>query len=103
MMAGFGRAVAEREGGTSYPKAAIPPINDGITEYDREHPSLFMFLIDGTAPGNIWDTLPPHIMDIDPQKEPARAEAPFNANLARAKWFVEIGHGRLPKTNKTCT
>jgi hypothetical protein len=71
------------------------PGADTLTGYDEEHLITYRGLLDAEHDGAEWDEAALLILSIDPIREPARARRAWETHLARAKWLVERGYGRL--------
>jgi hypothetical protein len=71
------------------------PSADRLTHYDEEHLVIYRALLDAERDGAEWDEAALLILCIDPIREPARARRVWETHLARARWLVEHGYGRL--------
>jgi hypothetical protein len=71
------------------------PGADTLTDYDEEHLITYRGLLDAERDGAEWDEAALLVLCIDPIREPARARRAWESHLARAKWLVEHGYGRL--------
>jgi hypothetical protein len=66
-----------------------------ITPYDEAHFTDYLRLLDADADGADWREVAAVIFDIDPVREPQRAERMHATHLARARWMTEIGYAHL--------
>ena len=71
------------------------PDADTLTGYDEEHLITYRGLLDAEREGAEWDEAALLVLSIDPIREPDRARRVWESHLARAKWLVEHGYGRL--------
>lgn len=66
-----------------------------ITPYDEAHFTDYLRLLDADADGADWREVVAVIFDIDPAREPERAERMYASHLARALWMTEVGYAHL--------
>ncbi|WP_263854079.1 DNA -binding domain-containing protein [Sphingomonas parva] len=66
-----------------------------ITPYDEAHFTDYLRLLDADADGADWREAVAVIFDIDPGREPERAERMHATHLARARWMTEVGYAHL--------
>jgi hypothetical protein len=66
-----------------------------ITPYDEAHFTDYLRLLDADADGADWREAVAVIFDIDPAREPERAERMHASHLARARWMTEVGYAHL--------
>ena len=71
------------------------PSADTLTGYDEEHLITYRGLLDAEREGAEWDEAALLVLSIDPIREPDRARRAWETHLARAKWLLEHGYGRL--------
>lgn len=71
------------------------PQNEELTDYDREHFSTYLRLLDADAEGADWAEVARIVLHIDPAGEPERARRAWESHLARAKWMTEHGYQHL--------
>jgi hypothetical protein len=71
------------------------PTADELTEYDREHVSTYLRLLDATTEGADWTEVTLVVLGIDAEREPLRAQAVWESHLARAEWMTRRGYGHL--------
>jgi hypothetical protein len=79
------------------PVADQAPDADVLTTYDREHLATYLRLLDADAEGADWTEVARTVLQIDPSREPDRAQLTFQSHLARAKWMTEHGYRDLLK------
>jgi hypothetical protein len=77
------------------PVADRAPSADFLTNYDREHLTIYVRLLDAEAEGADWMEVACVVFAIDPAQEPARARAAWESHLARAKWMTLRGYRHL--------
>ncbi len=73
----------------------IAPELPQITPYDEAHLTDYLRLLDADADGADWREAVAVIFDIDPSREPERAERMHATHLARARWMTEVGYAHL--------
>lgn len=73
----------------------IAPALPTITPYDEAHFTDYLRLLDADADGADWREAVAVIFDIDPIREPERAERMHATHLARARWMTEVGYAHL--------
>ena len=73
----------------------IAPDLATITPYDEAHFTDYLRLLDADADGADWREAVAVIFDIDPAREPERAERMHATHLARAQWMTEVGYAHL--------
>ena len=71
------------------------PGADTLTGYDEEHLITYRGLLDAEREGAEWDEAALLVLSIDPIREADRARRMWKSHLARAKWLIERGYGRL--------
>jgi hypothetical protein len=81
--------------GLSYPVADQAPNADYLTDYDQEHLSIYVRLLDADAEGADWMDVACLVLAIDPAREPRRARGAWESHLARAKWMTMRGYRHL--------
>lgn len=72
-----------------------PPWADELTAYDETHFTLYMRLLDAVAAKAAEPEICVELLDIDPEREPARAQKRFESHLRRAHWFLGDGSRHL--------
>jgi hypothetical protein len=77
------------------PVAETAPTNPEVTDYDRAHMVTYLRLLDAAAEGAICTEVARIVLEIDPAKEPDRAQRAYDSHLARARWFSEQGYRNL--------
>jgi hypothetical protein len=102
-----GSLVGSRSGGPSWyvgrvmaqpldpPVADVAPDAESLTPYDEEHLVTYLRLLDADAEGADWTEVANLVLQIDPEREPARARRAWESHLARAKWMTEHGYREL--------
>ncbi|TGT57765.1 DUF2285 domain-containing protein [Mesorhizobium sp. M00.F.Ca.ET.170.01.1.1] len=71
------------------------PWSDRLTEYDNEHFSIYLSLIDACADNASEEEMARTIFGIDPTKEPARARKTVRSHLDRTLWLISSGYKEL--------
>lgn len=74
-----------------------PPTGNELTEYDEQHLATYLRLLDAAAEGADWREAVSIIFQLDPMRDPARAEMVYSSHLARARWMTETGYRHLLK------
>jgi hypothetical protein len=72
-----------------------PPESASVTDYDREHMTLYLRLLDAASDGAAWEEAVSILFGIDPAAEPERARRVHDSHLARAKWMSQHGYREL--------
>jgi hypothetical protein len=72
-----------------------PPISDRLTEYDERHLVTYLRLLDAAEEGADWREAVSIIFELDPLREPKRAQLVHDRHLARARWMTETGYRHL--------
>jgi hypothetical protein len=75
--------------------ADAAPSDAMLTAYDEEHRVTYLRLLDAVADGADWRDVARIVLQIDPDREPARAKTAFESHLARAKWMTLHGYRHL--------
>ena len=71
------------------------PSGDQLTDYDRDHATVYLRLLDAEAAGADWREVTQLVLRIDPSREADRALVMHSTHLARARWMREQGHRQL--------
>jgi hypothetical protein len=79
----------------SSPVADRAPMADFLTDYDRDHSSIYLRLLDAETDGADWMEVALVVLEIDPVREPGRARGAWESHLARAKWMTVRGYRHL--------
>src|SRR5947208_10419683 len=66
-----------------------------LTGYDVTHLVIYLRLLDADADGAAWQEVAQIVLDLDPEKEPERAQRVWASHLARAKWMTKEGYRHL--------
>ena len=72
----------------SRPVADLAPWSEGINAYDDAQFTLYLRLLDAISAKATEAEICVVLLGIDPQKEPARAQACFRSHLDRARWLL---------------
>lgn len=72
-----------------------PPESAVLTEYDREHVSLYARLLDAAAENADWQEAASVLFGLDSKLDPERARRVHDTHLARARWITEHGYRDL--------
>ncbi|GFE66563.1 DNA -binding domain-containing protein [Litoreibacter roseus] len=75
--------------------ADVPPKNDFVTDYDRQHLKLYARLLDAEADGAPLAEIVKVLFGIDAENEPERAQRLHAGHLGRARWMTENGYRSL--------
>ena len=75
--------------------ADVPPENDFVTDYDRQHLKLYARLLDAEADGAPIAEIARILFGIDAENEPERARRLHAGHLGRAHWMAENGYRNL--------
>jgi hypothetical protein len=75
--------------------ADIAPSGPALTEYDEEHLTTYMRLLDADQEGADWRDVSRIVLRIDPDTEADRARLAFESHLSRARWMTEQGYRHL--------
>ena len=81
--------------------ADVPPANDFVTDYDRQHLKLYARLLDAEADGASVSEIVKILFGIDAENDPERARKLHAGHLGRAHWMAENGYRNLilPRAN----
>ena len=71
------------------------PWSERITAYDEAHFVVYLRLLDADSDGATADEMARVVLEIDPAKEPERAQKAVASHLRRARWMTEHGYRRL--------
>jgi len=71
------------------------PTGSALTEYDRQHLTLYLRLLDAEADGADWQEAVRILFGINPEQESERARRVYASHLARARWMTEHGYRQL--------
>lgn len=71
------------------------PTGSALTEYDRQHLTLYLRLLDAEADGAGWQEAVRILFGINPELESERARRVYASHLARARWMTEHGYRQL--------
>lgn len=71
------------------------PWEDHVTDYDEAHFVVYLRLLDASAAKATEDEMCRIILNIDPQREPARARRALDSHRRRAIWMTKDGYRDL--------
>ncbi len=71
------------------------PWSDGLTDYDHAHLAIYTRLLDALADGAAEDEIARIVLEIDPVREPDRAQRCLASHMKRARWMSEQGYRHL--------
>lgn len=72
-----------------------PPTGEGVTEYDREHASLYLRLLDAEAQRANWREVVKLVFGIDPGSDFPRARRVYDNHFERARFIAAGAHKDL--------
>jgi hypothetical protein len=72
-----------------------PPQGGNLTEYDREHLTLYLRLLDAAKEGTEWTEVVRIVFGLDPNQDGERARRVHDSHLARARWITKHGYHDL--------
>jgi len=72
-----------------------PPQSPSLTDYDRQHLTLYIRLLDAVEEGAEWTEVVRVLFGLDPNRERERARQVYDGHLARARWMTEHGYRDL--------
>ncbi|NQE65556.1 DNA -binding domain-containing protein [Caulobacter sp. RHG1] len=73
------------------------PDSATLTDYDRQHLKTYLRLLDADAAGADWREVAAIVLGLDPEADPAAAQARHASHLARARWLIAGGYRDLLK------
>lgn len=71
------------------------PWSDRLTEYDNEHFTIYLRLLDACADNASEEEMAQAILGIDPTREPVRALKAVRSHLDRTQWLIASGYKEL--------
>jgi len=71
------------------------PTSKTVTTYDERHFVTYVRLLDAAEEGADWREVARIVLEVDPDKEPARAERMYQSHLKRARWLTAQGYRDL--------
>ena len=71
------------------------PLEDGLTDYDRQNLQLYLRLLDSEESGVSWQEVARHLLHVEADTEPARARIMHDTHLIRAHWMSTTGYRLL--------
>jgi hypothetical protein len=78
-----------------------PPAQLELTDYDREHLTLYIRLLDAAEAGADWREVARVVLKLDPERDEHRARCVYDSHLARARWMTEHGYRQLLRKPKS--
>ncbi len=75
--------------------AEAPPASDHLTDYDRQHLTLYARLLDAATEHADWREVAALVLGLDADGDPERARRIHDAHLARARWMTTAGYRDL--------
>ncbi len=69
-----------------------PPLSPKLTDYDCHHLVLYLRVLDAARDGADWREVAQVLFALDPNEDPERCRAVYDAHLARAQWMTEHGY-----------
>ena len=66
-------------------------MTERVNAYDEQHLVTYLRLLDADAEGASWREVVMIVFGLDPAREPERAKAVHNSQLARARSMTESG------------
>ncbi|MGI8840616.1 MAG: DNA -binding domain-containing protein [Caulobacteraceae bacterium] len=79
----------------SSPIADAAPSEARLTDYDREHLTTYLRLLDAAEEDAPWDEVARLVLGIDASRQPDRASRAHESHLARARWLTDHGYRDL--------
>lgn len=76
------------------------PWSEELTAYDREHLTVYLRLLDAKAEGTSPREMARVILEIDPDRDPQRADRAAASHLRRAEWMSARGYRELLEGDK---
>ncbi len=77
-----------------------PPEGQKLTDYDRDHMTLYLRLLDSARAGADWRESIQVLFGLDPDSSPERCRRVYDAHLARARWMSEHGYRELVRESQ---
>ena len=72
-----------------------PPHSSSLTDYDRQHLSLYIRLLDAAEEGVEWTEVVRVLFGLDLDQDRERARRVHDSHLARAHWMTKHGYRDL--------
>src|SRR5215468_9509399 len=66
-----------------------PPQSSSLTDYDRQHLTLYVRLLDAAEEEAEWTEVVRVLFGLDPNRDRERAQRLHDSHLARARWMTE--------------
>lgn len=77
-----------------------PLVGQKLTDYDREHMTLYLRLLDSARDGADWREAIRVLFGLDPESDADRCRRVYDAHLARARWMTEHGYRELVRESQ---
>ena len=74
-----------------------PPDSKTLTEYDENHLTDYLRLLDADKENADWKEIVSIIFGIDPDEDESKAKAMHESHFERAKWISQSGYAQLLK------
>ncbi len=87
----------EKDVAVSLEIADLAPTGDRLTDYDREHASLYIRMLDADEAQAPWQDVARRLLRVDPEKDRDRARLRFETHLVRARWVRDVGYAQLAR------
>lgn len=71
------------------------PLEDCLTEYDRQNLQLYLRLLDSEESGLTWQDAARQLLHVEADIEPDRARVMHDTHLSRAHWMSTTGYRLL--------
>lgn len=71
------------------------PWSDRLTDYDNEHFTIYLQLLDACADNASEEEMAQDILGIDPVRTPTRALKAVRSHLDRTHWLITDGYTEL--------
>lgn len=73
----------------------IPPALNEVTDYDLNHGTIYLRLLDAAADGADWTEAAALVLGLDPNVDADRARRVHDSHLERARWMTRVGYRDL--------
>lgn len=74
------------------------PSADVLTQYDSDHLTIYLRILDAEADGAEWTEVAQIVLGMDAAREPERARIAWESHLKRARWLTEHGYRDLVRS-----
>ena len=82
------------------PVADQAPTNDNLTDYDLQHLTAYLRLLDAQADGADWREAAEIVLNVGSNADPERAYEIWRSHLIRAQWMTTNGYAHLLKQDQ---